>query len=44
MGCVGVIQLCRIAMLPKSADAAVEDLKKDIKETVPTPIKESTSS
>ncbi|KAH7358122.1 hypothetical protein B0T11DRAFT_99955 [Plectosphaerella cucumerina] len=44
MGCVGVIQLTRIAMLPKSTDAAVEDIKEDVKETVPNPISASTSS
>ncbi|KAH6697082.1 hypothetical protein F5X68DRAFT_226475 [Plectosphaerella plurivora] len=44
MGCVGVIQLTRIAMLPKSTEAAVEEIKQDVQETVPTPIKASTSS
>lgn len=47
MGCVGIIQLTRIAMLdaskkPDVADA-IEDVKKDVKENVPTPIKENAS-
>lgn len=47
MGCVGVIQLTRIFISGRSSDsvaAIAEDIKADVKENVPTPIKESTSS
>ena len=45
MGCVGIIQLTRIAMYESSkkggVSEAIEDVKKDIKETTPSPIKEN---
>ena len=48
MGCVGVIQLTRIFLYNQSTKGSVaavaEDIKQDVKENIPTPIKESTSS